>query len=200
MHMKNSDQMTTKNFITKPSRLHDPHTSNDASITCWPCSGHGKVSDGQNHAPPAYSTIKKDRKLIDSTDKLFNVMHSQFSSTGQAPNAINWDFIKSIPNQPTRDFPPISIHKLWSTLGKTSNTSAPGLDHLTWRHLKVLLSTPTCDKALVKLFNTIMTSSVWPQEFKEAVRLSSQNPQKTTTLFPKPTSQSLSSTLLVNCS
>ena len=137
------------------------------------------------HPPPAYSTIKKDGKLVDSIDELFNVMHSQFSSTGQAPNTINWDFINNIPNHPTHDFLPISVHELWSALGKTSNTSAPGLDHLTWCHLKILLSMPACDKALVKLFNAIMTSGAWPQEFKEAVSIIIPKPKKDDYSVPK---------------
>ena len=44
---------------------------------------------------------------------------------------------------------------------------------------------PTCDKALVKLFNAIMTSGVWPQEFKEVVSVIILKPKKDDYSVPK---------------
>jgi ribonuclease HI len=112
-------------------------------------------------------------------------MHEQFSSTAGMSQTIDWDFINNIPDCPARDFPPISTHELWTVLGKTSNTSAPGLDHLTWRHLKILLTTPRCNTALVYLFNNIVTSGMWLQELKEAVSVIIPKPKKDDYSVPK---------------
>ncbi|KAF8636305.1 hypothetical protein AX14_010447, partial [Amanita brunnescens Koide BX004] len=86
--------------------------------------------------PPKYSTILKDGMPIPNVDTLFDTMHSHFS-TSPAADHISWDAINAIPMHEERSFPRISQKGLWDALSPTTNSSAPGPDHVTWRHIKI---------------------------------------------------------------
>ena len=81
--------------------------------------------------PPKYSTILKDGRPIPNVETLFDTMHSHFSSSPAADN-ISWEFIGNIPQRPVRSFPPISLKEIWDALRPTTNSSAPGPDHVMW--------------------------------------------------------------------
>jgi len=55
-------------------------------------------------------------------------------------NTINWS---SFFNQECKD-----------TIAKYSSFSTPSLDHISWRHLKTLISSNTCLKKIVCIANT----------------------------------------------
>ncbi|KAF8692125.1 hypothetical protein AX14_002599, partial [Amanita brunnescens Koide BX004] len=84
--------------------------------------------------PPKYSTILRDGKSIPDVHTLFNTMHDHFSSS-TATEHVSWTAIEEIPQHPVRDFPLISLKEIWDALRPTTNGSAPGPDHVTWRHL-----------------------------------------------------------------
>ncbi|KAF8694408.1 hypothetical protein AX14_002053 [Amanita brunnescens Koide BX004] len=76
--------------------------------------------------PPKYSTILNDGQPIQSMPDLFATMHTHFSSS--IDNAVDYTFIDSIPQEPTRDWPPISIAEIKDmlriiSLGITSRRS-----------------------------------------------------------------------------
>ena len=55
------------------------------------------------------------------------------------------------------------------TLSATSNLLAPGEDHLTWRHLKlVFLDDLDLLNHLASIFNRILDEGVWPSHLKVA--------------------------------
>ncbi|KAF8730031.1 hypothetical protein AX14_005795 [Amanita brunnescens Koide BX004] len=118
--------------------------------------------------PPKYSTILRDGNPIDDVKTLFETMHSHFS-TSPAAEHISWDAINDIPQLEVRSFPAISQKEVWDALRPTTNSSAPGPDHVTWRHLKLALSIPETDKAVVALFNKVCFTGAWPLHFKESV-------------------------------
>ncbi|KAF8677802.1 hypothetical protein AX14_004794 [Amanita brunnescens Koide BX004] len=84
--------------------------------------------------PPKYSTIRRDGRAIEDVATLFDTMHSHFS-TSPAESDISWEAINGIPEHEVRSFPPISQKEIWDALRPTSNSSAPGPDHVTWRHI-----------------------------------------------------------------
>ncbi|KAF8663357.1 hypothetical protein AX14_006994, partial [Amanita brunnescens Koide BX004] len=115
--------------------------------------------------PPKYSTILRDGNPIPDVETLFDTMHSHFS-TSPAMDNISWDAINDIPQRPIRSFPIISLKEIWDALHPTSNSSAPGPDHVTWRHLKLAMSFPETDAALARLFNNDSTSVIIPKPNK----------------------------------
>ena len=118
--------------------------------------------------PPKFSTILRDGHPISDVETLFEVMHSHFS-TSPAAEHISWDAIDGIPQLEVRSFPSISQKEIWDALRPTANSSAPGPDHITWRHLKLAISFPETDAALARLFNEVCSTGTWPSHFKESV-------------------------------
>ena len=57
-----------------------------------------------------------------------------------------------------------------------SNVSAPGPDHITWWHLKLILASNTCAVDILSLANTCVSLRHWPRHFKELVSV----------IIPKP--------------
>ena len=117
--------------------------------------------------PPKYSTILRDGQPINDVESLFDTMHSHFS-TSPAADHISWEAINNIPQLTVRSFPPVSQKEIWDALRPTTNSSAPGPDHVTWRHLKLALSLPETDVSLMALYNRICFTGTWPTHFKES--------------------------------
>ncbi|KAF8643063.1 hypothetical protein AX14_009646, partial [Amanita brunnescens Koide BX004] len=134
--------------------------------------------------PPKYSTILRNGEAIGDVETLFDTMHSHFS-TSPAAEHISWEAIENIPRLETRSFPAISQKEIWDALRPTTNSSAPGPDHVTWRHLKLALSFPETDLAVMTLFNKICFTGTWPQHFKESVSVIIPKPNKPDYTIPK---------------
>jgi len=50
-----------------------------------------------------------------------------------------------------------------------SNVSAPGSDHITWRHLKLILANYSCAVGILSLANACLSLQHWPRHFKKSV-------------------------------
>ena len=134
--------------------------------------------------PPKYSTIRRDGEAIKDVETLFDTMHTHFS-TSPAAEHISWESIDNIPQLEVRSFPAISQKEIWDALRPTTNSSAPGPDHVTWRHLKLAISLPETDTALTTLFNRVCSSGIWPSHFKESVSVIIPKPNKPDYSIPK---------------
>jgi hypothetical protein len=127
-------------------------------------------------APPAFPSISDSAgDPIKDPEKLFAHMHRHFSST-TASGTVDWPLLNALPQQDTCPCPPISMAEIIEALGKTSNTSAPGNNHITWRHLKLIINDDKPLKAVAHLFNLVLKEGVWPSQFKDAK----------STIIPKP--------------
>ena len=134
--------------------------------------------------PPKYSTITRDGRPIEDVETLFDTMHAHFS-TSPAAEHISWEAFDDIPQLPPRSFPAISQKEIWDALRPTANASAPGPDHVTWRHLKLALSFPETDVSLMNLFNKVCFTGTWPTHFKESTSVIIPKPNKTDYTIPK---------------
>ena len=134
--------------------------------------------------PPKYSTIRRHGQPIPDVHMLFDTMHDHFS-TSTATEHVSWVAIEKIPQRPVRDFPLISLKEIWDALRPTTNSSAPGPDHVTWRHLKLALSLPDTDAALARLFNNVCREGTWPSYFKDSQSVIIPKPNKPDYSVPK---------------
>ena len=141
------------------------------------------VSWTKPQRPPAYSIVKDSGSPVSSIDHLWDVFDRQFNFSQAAP--VDWDFINSIPAQDERAFPPISIYKIKTTLQTTINTSAPGTDHVTWRHLKIMLSDYNIAAAVTTLYNHIIDEGIWLAPLKESLSVIIPKPGKSNYSTPK---------------
>ncbi|KAF8697670.1 hypothetical protein AX14_001310 [Amanita brunnescens Koide BX004] len=182
LEARTRDNLKAYNAATKKARADffnrkiDQMTANDSP---W-----GGVRWTKPRPPPKYSTILKDGQPIPDVETLFDTMHDHFS-TSPAADHVSWDAINEIPQRPTRSFPLISLKEIWDALRPTSNGSAPGPDHVTWRHVKLALSFPDTDVAVGRLFNNVCLTGIWPQHFKESESVIIPKPNKPDYSIPK---------------
>ncbi|KAF8655068.1 hypothetical protein AX14_008208 [Amanita brunnescens Koide BX004] len=111
-------------------------------------------------------------------------MHEHFSMSPAADD-ISWEAVDATPQREPRSFPPVSLKEMWDALRPTSNSSAPGPDHVTWRHIKLALSFPETDAALVALFNRVCLTGIWPSCFKDSISVIIPKPNKPDYSIPK---------------
>jgi len=68
-------------------------------------------------------------------------------------------------------------------LGTCSNLSTPGLNKLSWRHLKSILNDNNCISSVIKIANACIDLEYWPNHFKIS----------STVIIPKPNKPSYDS-------
>ncbi|KAJ3520538.1 hypothetical protein NMY22_g12711 [Coprinellus aureogranulatus] len=66
-----------------------------------------------------------------------------------------------------------------------SSRSAPGPDHVTWRHLKAVLSIPDCTVLILRLANACIDVGHWPKHFKDSLSVIIPKPNKPAYSTPK---------------
>ena len=66
-----------------------------------------------------------------------------------------------------------------------SNNSAPGPDHITWKHLKVLVADPDVSRVLLALANACLRVGHWPKTFKQSLSVIIPKPAKPSYAAPK---------------
>ena len=76
--------------------------------------------------------------MLDSDEEITDAFRQQFFP--ENPRPINWDRIDEISQQPERSWPEFSYTELASVLVNTQNSTAPGPDHVTWRHWKEVIA------------------------------------------------------------
>jgi len=59
-----------------------------------------------------------------------------------------------------------SEEEFTNTLTKCNNSSTPGPNKLTWRHLKHILKDLTCLKNIINIANVCLELGYWPSHFK----------------------------------
>ena len=134
--------------------------------------------------PPKYSVITANGRPIPDMPTLFDTMHTHFSSTGSRPSP-SVSFIDALPQEPTREWLPISQQEILDMLKLTSNASAPGPDEITWHHIKQIISMEGVLDAICFLFNNICDAGVWPSWFKDSLSVIIPKPKKTDYSVPK---------------
>ena len=134
--------------------------------------------------PPSYSTITRNGRPIPDMETLFQTMHDHFSSALNT-GTVSAAFIDAIPQEPRRDWPPISRQEILDMIKLTSNSSAPGPDHVTWHHLKAIIQVDNALTAIQVLFNNICSQGVWPSWFSESVSVIIPKPKKPDYTIPK---------------
>ncbi|KAF8630230.1 hypothetical protein AX17_005467 [Amanita inopinata Kibby_2008] len=127
--------------------------------------------------PPPFSSICNSQgHPLSSTDELWEVLHNQFNraSIHQTDHTI----LDGVPALPERDTPDFSEYEVLEAIATCSNSSAPGPDHLQWRHIKLLTQREAFLAHLIQLYNNILNTGVWPTYFKKSISVVIPKPKK----------------------
>ena len=100
----------------------------------------------------------------------FNAAHSRDAYPGRLGPALN--------PKPKWDWIPFSGKEIAEALTGCSGQSAPGPDHLTWSHIKLLVIDESILKLLVWLVNASFMTGIWPDYFKTSKTVVIPKPNK----------------------
>ena len=129
------------------------------------------------HKLPAIKAIKHNNQLYLTIDNLWNTLHSTFNTALHCWVDIN--ILDEIVDKSSSSWTLFSKEEFKSAITNCNNSSTPGLDKLSWSHLKIILKDDVCLSNLISIANTYIDLGYWPSHFKRS----------TTVIIPKPNKQ-----------
>jgi len=137
----------------------------------------------KNHKLPAIKAIKYNGRPCLKIKNLWQALHESFN-TAQHQQA-DTSILKEISNKAVFQWSPFSKEEFMSAINKCNNNSTPGLDRLSWKHLKKILKSSTCFDNILNIANTCIDLGHWPSHFKVFTSIIIPKPNKTLYDTPK---------------
>ncbi|KAJ2936696.1 hypothetical protein H1R20_g404, partial [Candolleomyces eurysporus] len=132
---------------------------------------------------PPCKAIQFEGWLCHNLGDLWNTLHSTYNTASDRP--VDVSVLEELPDEPERPWPKFSQLELRQALEACSARSAPGPDHIMWRHLKQILALSECGDIIIALANGCMESGHWPRHFKESTSVIIPKPNKPPYSAPK---------------
>jgi len=121
-----------------------------------------------------------------SCNTLLDLWHALYSSYNSAENRpINASFLNKIPQANQILWPLFLKQEFKDAIAKCSSLSTPSLDHISWRHLKSLITNDRCLQKIVQIANTCIDLEFWPSHFKLSNTVVIPKPNKSNYNSPK---------------
>jgi len=79
---------------------------------------------------------------------------------------VNIDVLDEIIDKPTSPWSPFSKKKFKIAITNCNNASTPGLNKLSWSHLKIILKDDKCLNSIIHIANACIELEYWPLHFK----------------------------------
>ena len=109
-------------------------------------------------------------------EKLWDVLHNSFNSVQN--QHIDSDLLNKIfDKKVTRQLPFLKA-EIIDAINKYNNSSTPGLDKLSWRHLKKIVKNKECISKLIDIANTYIELGHWLSHFKTLTIIIIPKPNK----------------------
>ena len=108
--------------------------------------------------------IKYDNQPYLSLDSLQNALHFFFNTVLYCQ--VDTNILDEIKNKQTSTQVSFSEEEFNITLGSCNGSLTPGLDKLSWRHLKSILNDKVCITRVIKIANVCINLEYWPNYFK----------------------------------
>ena len=132
---------------------------------------------------PAVEAIRFQGQPCNDLPDLWSALHQSYNAA--ADRSIDFSVLDEVPSQATCSWVPFSILEMQEALKACSNVSAPGPDHITWRHLKLILANHSYAVGILSLANVCLSLQHWPRHFKESVSVIIPKPGKPAYNTPK---------------
>jgi len=91
---------------------------------------------------------------------------------------VDIEVLNELSPKPTTDWVPFSKEEFRQALIKCNNSSAPGPNKLTWRHLKVILKQDVCLSHIINIVDVCINLGHWPNYFKHSSMVIIPKPNK----------------------
>ena len=124
---------------------------------------------------PAIEAIQFNGQLYIKLEDLWDILYSSFNST-QSHDA-DLQLLDKIPN---------IVAKVWTSFSRElinaieicNNLSAPGLNKLTWSHIKRIIKNKECITKFIDIANAYIDLCHWPSHFKTSTTVIISKPNK----------------------
>jgi len=111
-----------------------------------------------------------------SLDSLWTALHSFFNTAHYRQVKIS--ILDEIRNKQVTAWAPFSREEFKIAISSCNNLSTPGLDKLSWSHLKSVLKHNECLSNIIKIANVCIDLGYWPNHFKRSSMIIILKPNK----------------------
>jgi len=132
---------------------------------------------------PTIESILYKGQSCNTLPDLWHALYSSYNSVENRP--INASFLNETPQADQILWPPFSKQEFKDAIAKCSPSLTPSLDHISWRHLKLLIANDRCLLKIVQIANTCIDLEFWPSHFKSSNTVVIPKPNKNNYNFPK---------------
>ncbi|RXW14340.1 hypothetical protein EST38_g11511, partial [Candolleomyces aberdarensis] len=112
---------------------------------------------------PPCEAIQFNGQPCHELNDLWDALHNTYNAASDRP--VDLSMLDDLPDEPERQWPEFSLLELRQALDACSSRSAPGPDHITWRHLKQILALPECAGIITALADGCIATGHWPKHF-----------------------------------
>jgi len=127
---------------------------------------------------PTIKAIKHNDCPCLSPESLWNALHSTFNTTLNCQVDLN--ILSKIEYKATSQWYPFSKEEFNQAISKCNDSSVPGPDKLTWRHLKFIIKQDECLANIINITDSCINLGHWLNYFKYL----------STVIIPKPNKMS----------
>jgi len=113
---------------------------------------------------PAIEAIYHNNRPCTTLDSLWNALHSSFNTA--LNRHVDLNILNEIERKPSQQWNSFSKAEFKSAISKCNDSSAPGLDKLSWRHLKVIVANDDCLTNIINIADSCINLGYWPNYFK----------------------------------
>ena len=114
---------------------------------------------------------------------LWDAFYSFFNSAQSYD--VNLQLLNKISDKVTKVWTPFSREELINAIERCNNLSAPGLDKLTWSHIKRIIRNKECITKFIDIANACINLGHWPSYFKTSITVVIPKPNKAVYNSPK---------------
>ena len=143
---------------------------------CKPWLGMHWIKDRPIPKVPQIQTAQGS--TINKLQPMFEAFQGQFQPNLASDCDASHAYLQALLAKPPRTFNPFSAAELHEALSSCSSSSAPGPSHMSWALLKMFLADDTFHAQFLQLANDIVSTSTWPDAFKDLVMVIIPKPHK----------------------
>jgi len=137
----------------------------------------------KRHKLLAIKAIKYDGHPCLSPESLWDALHSTFNTA--LNHQVDLNILNEIEHKPSLQWFPFSKEEFKQAISNCNNSSVPGPDKLTWRHLKSIVNQDDCLINIINIANSCFELGHWPNYFKYSFTIIISKPNKMSYDQPK---------------
>jgi len=132
---------------------------------------------------PAIEAIKYNNQPCLTLESLWNALHNTFNTVLHCQ--VNVEILNEIEPKPSLNWSSFSKFEFLSAISSCADSSAPGLDRLTWRYWKNIIKDDSCLSNVINIADACINLGHWPNHFKLSSMVIIPKPNKSSYDNPK---------------